>query len=201
MIRRIQVSNFRSLGENVSLELGSLTVLVGQNASGKSNVADVLQFVADTLRDGLERAVAERHGFGTISRSGGGKTRDVSIRVDVEDESGTGFWELVLGGGEGGDGYRIVRERGQWDNIITDDDALRGLTAHCSFERAEDKWIFLRPARRTRPKLSPQKTFLSTSGTRFLDLVEAFLNIAVYRIFPDRLREALSRIFVVGERG
>ena len=67
---------------------------------------------------------------------------------------------------------------------------MRGLTAHCSFERAEDKWIFLRPARRTRPKLSPQKTFLSTSGTRFLDLVEAFLNIAVYRIFPDRLREA-----------
>jgi predicted ATPase len=210
MIRRIQVSNFRSLGENVSLDLGPLTVLVGQNASGKSNVADVLQFVADTLRLGLERAVAERHGFGTISRSGGDKTRDVSIRVDVENEQGTGFWELVLGSGEGGDGYRIVRERGQWDVAIPD--ALRKQLkrgaknpaktvaqqnrqrhiedAERSFECATGEWLHLLPKRRAPPKLSPTKTFLGAEDWRFDVLEHELQNLAIYRIFPDRLREA-----------
>lgn len=210
MIRRIQVSNFRSLGENVSLELGPLTVLVGQNASGKSNVADVFQFVADTLRLGLERAVAERHGFGTICRSGGGKTRELSIRVDVKNEVGIGFWELVLGSADGGDGYRIVRERGQWDVAVPD--ALRKQSkkivtkasktvaqqnrhryvedADRSFECASGEWLHVRPKRRPPQKPSPTKTFLGSKDWRFDVLEEELQNIAIYRIFPDRLREA-----------
>jgi AAA15 family ATPase/GTPase len=43
MITRPEVSNYRSLGDDVRLDLGRFTVLVGQNGSGKSNVADVLR--------------------------------------------------------------------------------------------------------------------------------------------------------------
>ena len=207
MIRRIQVSNFRSLGENVTLELGPLTVLVGQNASGKSNVADVLQFVADTLRMGLERAVMERHGFGTICRSG---TDKLSIRVDVESDKGRGFWELVLGKDESGEGYRITRERGEWDENIpdsilavlneptTDRDtfdaqavAVANLAnAYRSFKYENGKWIDLVPVRGPDPKLLSTATFLQLSDWRFARLAREMQDLAIYRIFPNRLREA-----------
>jgi len=53
LITRIRVQNYRSLGE-VDLKLGKLTVLVGPNGSGKSNLVDVLSFVSDSLRRGLD---------------------------------------------------------------------------------------------------------------------------------------------------
>ncbi len=210
MIRRIQVSNFRSLGENVTLELGPLTVLVGQNASGKSNVADVLQFVADTLRLGLERAVMERHGFGTICRSG---TDKLSIRVDVESDKGRGFWELVLGKDESGEGYRITRERGEWEKVVSkflkkrvkkkgtiaaqtveqeNRERLVNEAFH-SFDIEDGNWRELRSIRNKKKKtltLRTLNTFLSTEDWRFEELAAELQDIAIYRISPDRLREA-----------
>ena len=52
-ITRIWARNFRSI-EKLDLELGPLTVLVGPNASGKSNVMDVLRFISDATRGDLD---------------------------------------------------------------------------------------------------------------------------------------------------
>ena len=41
----------------------SLTVLVGPNASGKSNLLDILRFIRDALRFDLEVAIAFRNGM------------------------------------------------------------------------------------------------------------------------------------------
>ena len=60
-ITRVWARNFRSI-EHAELELGRLTVLVGPNASGKSNLLDILGFLADAARDGLEAAVTRRGG-------------------------------------------------------------------------------------------------------------------------------------------
>lgn len=49
MIKQLRVSHYRSLGSEVILQLQPLTVLVGQNGSGKSNVVDVLRFVSDCM--------------------------------------------------------------------------------------------------------------------------------------------------------
>ena len=48
-ITKVWAKNFRSI-EYAELELGPLTVLVGPNASGKSNLLDVLGFLADAAR-------------------------------------------------------------------------------------------------------------------------------------------------------
>ena len=55
MIERLTVSNYRSLGRDVDLELGSFTALVGPNGSGKSNLVDVLRFVSDCMHYGAFR--------------------------------------------------------------------------------------------------------------------------------------------------
>ena len=58
-ITKVWAKNFRSI-EYAELELDPLTVLVGPNASGKSNLLDMLGLLADAVRDGLETAIPPR---------------------------------------------------------------------------------------------------------------------------------------------
>lgn len=57
MIRRVQALNYRCLHYvDVGLE-GSFHILVGPNASGRSTLLDVIGFLGDLIRDGLDAAV------------------------------------------------------------------------------------------------------------------------------------------------
>ena len=70
-ITKVWARNFRSIAE-ASVELDRLTVLVGPNAAGKSNILDVLRFIEDALRFDLEAAISLRHGSEAIQRQAGG---------------------------------------------------------------------------------------------------------------------------------
>lgn len=59
MIRRIQALNYRCL-RYVDLELDRFHVAVGPNASGKSTLFDVVAFLGDMVRDGVDAAVEKR---------------------------------------------------------------------------------------------------------------------------------------------
>lgn len=66
-VTRIQARNFRSLA-GVDLRLGPLNVLIGPNGSGKTNVLNVLRFLATTVRFDLAAALQEWNGFDHIQR-------------------------------------------------------------------------------------------------------------------------------------
>ncbi|MFJ9647465.1 AAA family ATPase [Streptomyces sp. NPDC101206] len=68
----LHVENFRSL-RDVTIPLGPLTVLVGPNAAGKSNVLEVFDFLADVIRTDLQPALDSRQGFSEIAFWGGAK--------------------------------------------------------------------------------------------------------------------------------
>ncbi|MFP4458522.1 MAG: AAA family ATPase [Candidatus Zixiibacteriota bacterium] len=56
-IKRLKVSNFKSFNE-LDLELGDFNVLIGANASGKSNFVSIFEFLRDIANDGLENAIS-----------------------------------------------------------------------------------------------------------------------------------------------
>lgn len=56
-IERIRLSNFKSFG-NVDVALGDFTVVVGANASGKTNFVQAFRFLRDIARHGLENALS-----------------------------------------------------------------------------------------------------------------------------------------------
>ncbi|MEK7734873.1 MAG: AAA family ATPase, partial [Pseudomonadota bacterium] len=55
MLKSLRVQHFKSLAD-VFVEFSPITILVGQNGSGKSNVVDALRFLRDSLRHGLDHA-------------------------------------------------------------------------------------------------------------------------------------------------
>jgi predicted ATPase len=61
----LSVKNYKSL-RDVSVRLGSLNVLVGPNASGKSNLLDVVQFLGDSVREDLGPSLEKRGGLQRI---------------------------------------------------------------------------------------------------------------------------------------
>ena len=93
MIGQLKVKNYRSLAD-VTVSFDVLTVLVGLNGSGKSNLVDVLRFVSEALTHGLDSAVIKRHGMSALRRwSGKGRPYDVEIGLSV---SGNGTLAKVM---------------------------------------------------------------------------------------------------------
>ena len=65
-IESLTISRYRSL-YGVSLRPGDLTVVVGPNNAGKTNLVDAVDFLAEAYRFGLEVAVGRKGGFENIA--------------------------------------------------------------------------------------------------------------------------------------
>ena len=113
MITKLWARNFRSI-ESTELELDPLTVLVGQNASGKSNLLDIAGFLGDIARYSLEAAVTRRGGMGSIGRrypDDSVATLEIGLRQEVPNayaERAVEYGFELIGRGESD--YRIKRE-------------------------------------------------------------------------------------------
>lgn len=180
MIRELRVSNFRSLGKDVRLPLGQLTVLAGRNGSGKSNAIDVLQFLADAMHLGLEGAITKRHGIRAVRRwQRSGYPHDVKLAVDVSlDEGVQGTYDIVLGGAKVED-YHVKREH----LVITGggQEVREVLVESGQWKKGPDG---------LQPKTTPLSLALPliAGDERFRAFADALRGIACYTIFPDHLR-------------
>jgi predicted ATPase len=86
MLRRIRIKNFKLL-RDVTLEFpdaATPTVLIGTNASGKSTVIEVLDFLSRCVRDGLNGALVAHGGMTAV--------RTIGATGPIEIES---RWEFV----------------------------------------------------------------------------------------------------------
>lgn len=178
MIERLSVSNYRSLGENVTLELGPFTALVGPNGSGKSNVVDVLRFVSDAMQMGLSGAITHRHGITAVRRWSAGHFFNVSIGL-----------RLVLDGGfQGHYSFELRGDSAEEYRVKVEEASVWGKSDQSHFRIEGGKWV-VGPQGLT-PSLDERSLALPIIGgdARFQPLVQALQQISIYSIFPDTLR-------------
>lgn len=110
---RLKLKNWRSIAE-ADVHLSALTVVVGRNSSGKSNLVEALLFSHEVGRD-AETAVSRRGGIEGIRRWSQMKPYDVTIEVQysptkAELDVNRRVHELVLGSGAAG-AWHFKRER------------------------------------------------------------------------------------------
>lgn len=70
MIEKLEIRGYKSL-KDLDLELGPLTVLIGPNGGGKSNILDFLSFLSEAVNEKMQKAVLDRGGFQALAFAGG----------------------------------------------------------------------------------------------------------------------------------
>lgn len=173
MIRKLNVSRFRSLGKDVKVDLGSLTVLVGANGVGKSNVIDALVFLADCAAHGVQGAVSNRSGIGVVRHVGSeGHPYDVTVGIEGDVDGERATYEITLEG-DRSEEYRVKKEHGV---LGRHEFTVRG----GAWSGPED----------LRPHVTPTTLALPAiaGDDRFAPLAKMLRSIAAYSIFPDALR-------------
>jgi predicted ATPase len=109
-VRRIKLSNYKSIAD-CDVALAPLTVIVGHNGAGKSNLLDAFAFVAECLRTSVDTAVATRGGIEAVRRRSTGHPRALAIALEVRLPN----WQLArydfsIAEGPAG-GTAVIRER------------------------------------------------------------------------------------------
>jgi hypothetical protein len=80
MVQRLILRNFRSFKE-VDMELRPLNIVVGANASGKTNLVQAFRFLRDIARHGLENAVALQGGAEYLTNLNSPSARECHIEI------------------------------------------------------------------------------------------------------------------------
>ena len=62
----VRIRHYKSLSDIEFEDMQPLTVLVGCNGVGKSNIIDALRFLRDAVTGGLDHAVSKRGGIALI---------------------------------------------------------------------------------------------------------------------------------------
>lgn len=122
-LKSISVSGFKSLG-NVTLPLDGLSVLIGDNGSGKSSILEVLEILRCTTHEDLATRMARAHGGMSQLREHGAERMVIAATVDDgEREPLTYVQEWSED--------RTVREqvsRGSGGNPLARDEVIRALS-------------------------------------------------------------------------
>lgn len=94
MINSIKIKNFRSI-QFCDVELSPLTVIVGANSTGKSNLIKALDFISDMTDFGLIDAIYNRGGFNEIlpKQYKDLKGREISFELDFKIDSPEKWFE------------------------------------------------------------------------------------------------------------
>lgn len=99
-LQRLEIHNYKSL-RNVAIEPTPLSVFVGPNASGKTNLADAIDFLGHVYAWGLEQAVENKGGYENICYRDSRRSKEpISFRAVLEFP--TFYRADVSGSGRGG---------------------------------------------------------------------------------------------------
>ena len=79
-LRSLRVKNFKSFKE-LEVSFGKFNVIIGANASGKSNLLQVLRFMRDIQNYGLENAISLQGGITYLRNANISGSQEISLEV------------------------------------------------------------------------------------------------------------------------
>ena len=179
MIKKLTVSNYKSLGPNTVIELDKITTFVGQNGSGKSNILDIFKFIADAMRIGLEGAITKRHGIKAVRKWSSGAPLNISFKLNIVGEKFYADYDFEITSDAKHD-YKVKYEHASINYHNG---------AHHAYTIADQQWIV--GIEGLKPNISPLNLILPliSGDERFKPLEAILRNISIYNIYPDNLRD------------
>jgi len=82
-INKLKVTNFKSFKE-LEIDLGKFNILIGANASGKSNFIKIFDFLRNIANSGLDNAISMEGGIEYLRNINVGKSNDLSVNITSE---------------------------------------------------------------------------------------------------------------------
>ena len=82
-IKRIEIQNFKSFYHQ-TVELGQFNVLIGANASGKSNFLQIFQFISDIAHYGLSNAISMQGGIEYLKNTSLTVQTDLALKIVID---------------------------------------------------------------------------------------------------------------------
>jgi len=167
-IERLRVTNFRSFRE-LDLELSPFSVVVGANASGKTNFVQLFRFLRDVANEGFDSAIALQGGVELVRNLRLGASEPLTIEIEGGFPSRMTFtpanislrryhYSLTIAFTRGRGGYRVAEERFRvW---LEDSEARQHeatLTRHGNSMETEIPSALFRDAARRGSKLPSSK--------------------------------------------
>ena len=205
-LTELNISHYKSV-ESVDLQdISPITVLVGCNGAGKSNVVDVLRFLRDAVTQGLDHAVSKRGGIGLIRQYSPSKPYRITLQFRFHDEELAALvsYELALTSLRDGD-FRVEREAGQWAifsklTITADGDLVKEQPRVMCFERVASGRVHIKTEggdwALDNQRVVPPDTLalgqpllsfnLLIGGSSLIDFIS---NIRFSSIYPNTLRQ------------
>lgn len=83
-IKKLYINNFKSFGE-IEVVFQPINLLIGVNASGKSNFVILFEFLKNIQTLGIEEAIAKMGGFKSVLNFNA-NSRSFTIRIEMEDD-------------------------------------------------------------------------------------------------------------------
>ena len=84
-IKKIKVSNFKSF-KDLDIELGNFNVVIGANASGKSNFTQIFKFLKDLEENSLNDAISIHGGLGSLRNLKIGTASELTMEIQTDTE-------------------------------------------------------------------------------------------------------------------
>jgi len=121
----VRAKNFKSF-KDLDIRLDNLNVLIGANASGKSNFVQLFTFIRDIVKEGLENAISIQGGAKHLWNVNCGEGDNLTIELAVEDAIPLIFKTLPIAISRYAYRFSLARRGGRHISVVEDELRLEG---------------------------------------------------------------------------
>ena len=98
-LKSISISGFKSIGDRQDLTFSDVTVCLGANGAGKSNLVSFFKMLNYMMTDGLQHFIAKNGMANSVLHFGASKTKIIEFEINFEDDIWTNKYSVSLSHG------------------------------------------------------------------------------------------------------